>query len=215
MTGLEKAIVDAQNAYYNGIPIMSDTEFDALWDKLKKEQPDSELLKKVGEDHADGFKKVKHRIIMGSQEKANTAEEMDKWLLSINKKLVLADFKMDGSSLALYYDHGDLIQAVSRGDGCLEYNTILKTDLGDMPIGKIVEDKIKCKVLSYDLNEKKEVWVDIENFFINKNTFDWYELELEDGKKITLTENHQVFVTNKNKFVKVSDLCDGDDFVVL
>lgn len=117
MTGLEKAIVDAQNAYYNGIPIMSDTEFDALWDKLKREQPDSELLKKVGEDHTDGFKKVKHRIIMGSQEKANTAEEMDKWLLSINKKLVLADFKMDGSSLALYYDHGDLIQAVSRGDG--------------------------------------------------------------------------------------------------
>ena len=117
MTGLEKAIKDAQDAYYNGVPLMSDTEFDALWDKLKKEQPDSELLQKVGEDHTDGFKKVKHRIIMGSQEKANTAEEMDKWLLSINKKLVLADFKMDGSSLALYYDHGDLIQAVSRGDG--------------------------------------------------------------------------------------------------
>lgn len=114
MTGLEKAIVDAQNAYYNGIPLMSDTEFDALWDKLKKEQPDSELLQKVGEDHADGFKKVPHKIIMGSQEKANTAEEMDKWLKAI---LYLAQFKMDGSSLALYYDHGDLIQAVSRGDG--------------------------------------------------------------------------------------------------
>lgn len=114
MTGLEKAIVDAQNAYYNGIPIMSDTEFDALWDKLKKEQPDSELLQKVGEDHADGFKKVSHKIIMGSQEKANTAEEMDKWLKAA---LYLAQFKMDGSSLALYYDNGDLIQAVSRGDG--------------------------------------------------------------------------------------------------
>lgn len=117
MTGLEKAVKDAQDAYYNGVPIMSDIEFDAIWDKLKREQPDSELLKKVGEDHTDGFKKVKHRIIMGSQEKANTAEDMDNWLLSINKKIVLASLKMDGSSLALYYDHGDLIQAVSRGDG--------------------------------------------------------------------------------------------------
>ena len=117
MTGLEKAIKDAQDSYYNGVPFMSDVEFDALWDKLKREQPDSELLKKVGEDHIDGFRKVKHRIIMGSQEKANTAEDMDNWLCGINKKLVLASFKMDGSSLALYYDHGDLIQAVSRGDG--------------------------------------------------------------------------------------------------
>jgi DNA ligase (NAD+) len=117
MTGLEKAIKDAQDAYYNGVPLMSDVEFDALWDKLKREQPDSELLKKVGEDHTDGFKKVKHRIIMGSQEKANTAEDMNNWLISIIKKLVLAQFKMDGSSLALYYDHGDLIQSVSRGDG--------------------------------------------------------------------------------------------------
>lgn len=117
MTRLEKAVKDAQDAYYNDTPIMSDVEFDALWDKLKREQPDSELLKKVGEDHVDGFKKVKHRIIMGSQEKANTAEDMDNWLLSINKKIVLASLKMDGSSLALYYDHGDLIQSVSRGDG--------------------------------------------------------------------------------------------------
>ena len=117
MTGLEKAIKDAQDSYYNGVPFMSDVEFDALWDKLKREQPDSELLKKVGEDHIDGFRKVKHRIIMGSQEKANTAEDMDNWLSGINKKLVLADLKMDGSSLALYYDHGDLIQSVSRGDG--------------------------------------------------------------------------------------------------
>lgn len=117
MTKLEKAIKEAQDFYYNGTPLMSDVEFDALWDKLKREQPDSELLKKVGEDHIDGFRKVKHRIIMGSQEKANTAEDMDNWLCGINKKLVLADFKMDGSSLALYYDHGDLIQSVSRGDG--------------------------------------------------------------------------------------------------
>ena len=129
MTELEKAIKDAQDAYYNGVPLMSDTEFDALWDKLKKEQPDSELLQKVGEDHMDGFKKVKHRIIMGSQEKANTAEDMDSWLSKIKKGKILASFKMDGSSLALYYDHGNLVQAVSRGDGefgDLVSNNVLK-----------------------------------------------------------------------------------------
>ena len=47
------------------------------------------LLDAEGKITVDGFKKVKHRIIMGSQEKANTAEDMDNWLLSINKKIVL------------------------------------------------------------------------------------------------------------------------------
>ena len=136
MTGLEKAIKDAQNAYYNGTPIMSDTEFDSLWDKLKKDQPDSELLKKVGEDHTDGFKKAKHSIIMGSQGKANTTEEMDKWLSKINAENVLGSYKLDGSSIALYYNNGVFQNAISRGDGTvgddvsenvLKMNGVVKT----------------------------------------------------------------------------------------
>ena len=214
MTELEQIILQAQDAYYNGTPLMSDADFDELYDKLIAEQPDSEILKRVGVDNSDGFEKVNHKITMGSQNKANTLPEMEKWLKKINGNIV-ATHKMDGASICLTYEKGKLVDAVTRGNGCLEYNTILKTDLGDIPIGKIVEDKVQCKVLSYDLNEKKKVWVDVESFFINKNAFDWYELELEDGKKITLTENHQVFVTNKNKFVKVSELSDGDDFVVL
>lgn len=118
MTELEKIIKDAQNAYYNGsTPIMSDTEFDSLWERLKTENPNSVLLKSVGTDHTDGFKKAEHQIIMGSQNKANTAEEMDKWLSSIKKDKVIAQQKLDGSSLSLCYDHGTLNQAISRGDG--------------------------------------------------------------------------------------------------
>ena len=33
---LEQLIVKYQNAYYNGEPLVSDQEFDALWDELKK-----------------------------------------------------------------------------------------------------------------------------------------------------------------------------------
>lgn len=117
MTEIENMILKAQDAYYNGNPIMSDTEFDVLWDKLKEEQPDSELLQKVGEDHADGFEKVKHRIIMGSQNKANTAEEMNKWISDTHRNKYIGQYKCDGSSLALYYENGKLVQAVSRGDG--------------------------------------------------------------------------------------------------
>ena len=74
---LEKQIVDAQRAYYNKSPIMSDIEFDALVDQLTELNPDSPVLKNIGTDHTDGFVKVKHDIIMGSQAKANTAGDMN------------------------------------------------------------------------------------------------------------------------------------------
>lgn len=101
---LEKLIVDAQKAYYNKKPVMSDIEFDALVDRLTELDPDSPVLKAVGADHTDGFVKVKHKIIMGSQNKANTAEEMDTWFDKCREhgsEFVIASEKLDGCSIEL------------------------------------------------------------------------------------------------------------------
>lgn len=117
---LEKKIKEAQEAYYNDKPIMSDVEFDQLWDQLKKEYPDSELLNEVGTDHFDGFVKVKHKIIMGSQDKANTAEEMDKWFDKCREEgeeFVIDTEKLDGCSIELEYKDGELENGITRGDG--------------------------------------------------------------------------------------------------
>ena len=114
---LETKIKEAQVTYYNGSPIMSDVEFDALWDELKTNYPDSELLKEVGSDHTDGFVKAKHRIIMGSQNKANTVEEMDTWFQKQKTKTFVKTLKLDGASIALEYEDGKFANGITRGDG--------------------------------------------------------------------------------------------------
>lgn len=119
ITILENEIRHHQNMYYNNEPEISDAEFDALVDELKNLDPENPLLtNEIGSDHTEGFKKVAHTILMGSQNKANTKEEMnDFFTTKCNPKKVLGQFKMDGSSLELNYVNGKFISAVTRGDG--------------------------------------------------------------------------------------------------
>lgn len=115
MTELENKIKAAQDAYSNKTPIMSDIEFDMLWDELRNTYPESELLNCSGVDHTEGFAKHKHSIIMGSQNKANTKEEMDAFFRKNGYSI--AQFKLDGCSIALEYTNGKFVTGTTRGDG--------------------------------------------------------------------------------------------------
>ena len=115
---LENKLKQAQDAYYNGPePIMSDLEYDELWDELQAEFPTSELLRGVGEDITDGFAKIKHSIIMGSQSKANTAEDMNAFFSRNGGGKYLAQYKLDGASISLCYENGEFVTGASRGSG--------------------------------------------------------------------------------------------------
>jgi len=125
---LEQLIQKYQASYYSGEAEISDGEFDLLWGELKVLAPDSVVLQKVGTTHGvDGFAKAKHLIPMGSQDKASNPEEFLAWikktdtlLTNDNNRLTkkfIVQYKMDGASLELQYDKGQLTKAVTRGDG--------------------------------------------------------------------------------------------------
>lgn len=117
---LEEKIKYHQDLYYKGTPEISDEEFDLLWDELKQKDPLNPILKKVGEDSLDGFPKVKHGITMGSQQKANSVEEIEKWLSQFSpSEQILVESKLDGCSLELYYENGKFVAGITRGDGII------------------------------------------------------------------------------------------------
>lgn len=134
---LVQALKEASDAYYNSQPIMSDTKFDELIEKLRKLDPNHPFLKEVGARVKIGaWPKVKHKVVMGSQDKVKTKDEFLKWAIG-KGDLVLTD-KVDGSTIVLTYKDGQLTGAATRGDG-FEGEEILPNALKIPNINHIIE----------------------------------------------------------------------------
>ena len=114
---LETLIKKHQDLYYNGMPELSDADFDLLWDELRMLDPNNSLFTTIPKDEGEGFKKARHIIPMGSQEKAANNEAFLNWASNHNYEVYLVQYKLDGASLELQYENGYLTKAVTRGDG--------------------------------------------------------------------------------------------------
>jgi DNA ligase (NAD+) len=121
---LAKEIRRHRDLYYNGTPEISDAEFDALEDELRKLDPENKALSEVGAPPAKkrgadlsvaGLPVKKHKIPMGSLEKV-PEDRLDLWAQKAGP-LFLMQEKLDGISLEIEYQKGKLEDAITRGDG--------------------------------------------------------------------------------------------------
>lgn len=110
---------------------ISDLEYDRLLNRLREiehehpelDAPDSPTHK-VGGEPIEGFTQVEHRVPMLSIENVYEEAGVRKFDADVRKGLgegvqpaYTIEFKIDGVSLALIYEHGVLTTAVTRGDG--------------------------------------------------------------------------------------------------
>lgn len=109
---------------------------------------------------------------------------------------------------------GERVVISEKLHGCCDENTILVTENGEMTIREICESKYTGNVLSYDIDSNKIEYDEITNHDIQDNINNWYLIELEDGTIIKLTENHNVFLPELNCYRQVSDIKEGDYFLV-
>lgn len=119
MTDLEKKLQEAAQKYYtDGTSDLTDEEFDALVDQLRIEQPDSILFKvgwgyDVADDHTPGMKRKHLYTTIGSLDKCHDLKEIGRDFVGPDLDI---STKLDGLSCVLYYDHGLLKYALTRGD---------------------------------------------------------------------------------------------------
>ncbi len=126
-----KTVWDHNRRYYvEHNPIISDYEFDHLLkelERVEREHPDWVLstspTQRVGETTTEGFKTTQHRTPMLSLGNTYSEDEIADFIKRCQKSLeredlsFSAELKMDGIACGITYKHGELVQAVTRGNG--------------------------------------------------------------------------------------------------
>lgn len=124
----------------------------------------------------------------------------------------------DCENIRLYvkeFEEGENIVVTEKIHGCKIYETLVDTlEYGLLPIGKIVEDKMVIHVKSYNIETNTIEWKEIENYFQMGQTDDWYELELSDGRTITITGEDRVYIPQLNCYRHVRDLEGDEEFLI-
>lgn len=111
----------ASKAYYmQDTEIMSDYEYDALYDELVQLEKETGITLSnsptihVGYEVVSELPKEEHEYPMLSLDKTKDVQTLSDWL---GDQMGVLSWKMDGLTIVLTYDNGELVKAVTRGNG--------------------------------------------------------------------------------------------------
>lgn len=117
------------NYYVLDNPTVSDFEFDLKLKELKRledENPDffdiNSPTQRVGGMITKKFPTITHEFRMYSLDNSYSIDDLKDWEKRIEKSIgekveFVCELKYDGASISILYENGELIQAVTRGDG--------------------------------------------------------------------------------------------------
>ena len=173
-------------------PEITDFEYDKLckqYDDIILSKPEFSFLerKSVGGEISKQFQKHEHQKPMGSLVNAFSIEDVNDFInrtykfLSLKKEFLLeytCEPKIDGLSISLLYLNGNLLNAVTRGDGY---------------VGEIVTENIKTiKDIPHKLKGKYPKFIEIRGeIFMKKSHF-------EQLNKTQIENNNKIFANSRN-----------------
>ena len=136
LRALRKELEEANYKYYVlNMPTLSDREFDEKMHRLQDLEakfPDmfdpKSPTQHVGSDlgvtgfglpvKGNKFETVKHKYPMLSLANSYSREEIEDWVRKLPSQVeIVCELKYDGLSISLWYEHGRLVKALTRGDG--------------------------------------------------------------------------------------------------
>jgi DNA ligase (NAD+) len=158
-------------------PEITDAQFDLLFNELKQlENENPELVtsdsptQRVGGKPREGFVKARHSSPMLSLDNTYSEEELRNWERRVHELSgrtdieYVCELKLDGMSLALRYEDGQLVRGITRGDGTTGEDVTLNVrTVRSIPLS-ISPEKLKKAGFPADFEVRGEMLMPIAAF---------------------------------------------------
>jgi len=158
-------------------PEISDLDFDKLMHQLKDLETENPSLitpdsptQRVGGKPREGFVKVRHSSPMLSLDNTYSEDELRAWERRVHELTGRSDvdyvceLKLDGMSLALTYEGGQLARGVTRGDGTTGEDVTLNVrTVRSVPLS-IAKEKLKKAGIPENFEVRGELLMPIASF---------------------------------------------------
>ena len=138
MKTIEDKIKYYNSEYRKGTPVVSDQEYDALVEKLRKEDPNNEWFKSIEPSQVSNGRKRKLPLPMKSLNKVKSIPEVMSWLKSIGMNddtEILVMPKFDGLSLLVNDKTGEAYSrggSENEGQDCSAHYDIIRNGHSDL-----------------------------------------------------------------------------------
>ena len=192
------------NYYTLDGPTISDFEFDLKLkelQELEKNHPEfydsNSPTLRVGGEITKNFPTVQHQFRMYSLDNSYNFDDLEDWEKRIEKTLneqveFVAELKYDGASISILYENGQLIEAVTRGDGFqgdeITANVRTISDIpmklhGDFPENFYIRGEIYLTKRNFDKINERRAEEGLDLFMNPRNTASG-SLKIQDSGEV-------------------------------
>ena len=184
----------ASEAYYGGKEeILSNFEWDSLFDELQALEKETGIVypnsptQKVSDspDDLNSGERVAHEFPALSLAKTKSIKDLQDWAMD---KEIWVSYKLDGLTLVITYDNGNLTQILTRGNGTEGSNiTFLKNSISGFPLSIEYKGHMVVRgeaTISYTDFENINALSDDDEKYANPRNLASGTLSLDDPNKV-------------------------------
>lgn len=112
------------------------------------------------------------------------------------------------------FEDGEEVSFTEKLHGCIAPHSLIMLPNGEeVPISDIIENDNITSVLSYDVKTTSFVSKQITAKFRrpNKEKKRWVNMTMENGRVLTITEDHPVFSNDRTKYIEAKNIRPNED----